>query len=162
VPPGVEVVETPTAADVERETVGRGAEADLVLMAAAVADYRPAGARGDKRPKDGETWAVELEPTTDVLRALAETQANGRVTVGFAAETGAGGLARAREKLVRKGLDLIVLNDVSRTDVGFDAPDNEVVLVGREGERALDKAPKERVAAAIIDEAVRLLAERHG
>jgi phosphopantothenoylcysteine decarboxylase / phosphopantothenate---cysteine ligase len=160
-PAGVEVVETPTAADVERETLAR-ADADLVLMAAAVADYRPADARDDKRPKEDSPWHVELEPTTDVLRALTANAANGRVVVGFAAETGADGVAHAREKLRSKRLDLIVLNDVSRPDVGFDAPDNEVVLVTPDGERTIPKAPKARVAAVVLDEAERLLEAKHG
>ncbi|MBD0329175.1 MAG: bifunctional phosphopantothenoylcysteine decarboxylase/phosphopantothenate--cysteine ligase CoaBC [Thermoleophilia bacterium] len=161
-PADVELVETPTAADLERETLAHAPAADLVLMAAAVADYRPAHARSDKRPKDGAAWTVELEPTTDVLRALAEQPADGRVTVGFAAETGPGGAARAREKLEQKALDLIVVNDVSRADVGFDSPENEVVLIGRDRERAVARAPKEQIAAAVLDEAVRLLEERRG
>jgi len=160
-PAGVELVETPTAADVERETLAR-ADADLVLMAAAVADYRPAEARDDKRRKKDASWHVELEPTTDVLRALTANAANGRVVVGFAAETGADGVARAREKLLSKHLDLIVLNDVSRPDVGFDAPDNEVVLVTPDAERTIAKAPKARVAAVVLDEAERLLEAKRG
>ena len=160
-PAGVELVETPTAADVERETLAR-ADADLVLMAAAVADYRPAEARDDKRRKEDASWHVELEPTTDVLRALTANAANGRVVVGFAAETGADGVARAREKLLSKHLDLIVLNDVSRRDVGFDAPDNEVVLVTPDAERTIAKAPKARVAAVVLDEAERLLEAKRG
>jgi phosphopantothenoylcysteine decarboxylase/phosphopantothenate--cysteine ligase len=154
-------VETPTAADVEREVLAR-AESDLVLMAAAVADYRPAGPRAEKRAKQAAAWQVELEPTTDVLRALADHPANGRVVVGFAAETGEAGLARAREKLQAKRLDLIVYNDVGREDVGFDAPDNEVVLVTKDSERTVPKAPKERIAAAILDEAEHLLAGKRG
>jgi phosphopantothenoylcysteine decarboxylase / phosphopantothenate---cysteine ligase len=160
-PPGVEVVETPTAADVERETLDR-AESDLVLMAAAIADYRPAKARAEKRAKDANAWQVELEPTADVLRALTDRPANGRVVVGFAAETGDGGLARARAKLDAKRLDLIVYNDVGRRDIGFDADDNEVVLVTRDGERTVARAPKERIAAAILDEAEQLLAGKRG
>jgi len=153
-PKGVEVVEAPTADDVERETSSR-AGADIVLMAAAVSDYRPAETDAAKRPKDERTWQVELEPTTDVLRGLGERRTNGQVLVGFAAETGAGGLERAREKLAAKQVDLIVYNDVSREDVGFDAEDNEVVIVSAEGERRVDKAPKEQVAAAILDEVER-------
>jgi len=160
-PAGVELVETPTAADVERETLAR-ADADLVLMAAAVADYRPAEARDDKRRKEDASWHVELEPTTDVLRALTANAANGRVVVGFAAETGADGVARAREKLLSKHLDLIVLNDVSRSDVGFDAPDNEVVLVTPDAERTIAKAPKACVAVVVLDEAERLLEAKRG
>jgi phosphopantothenoylcysteine decarboxylase / phosphopantothenate---cysteine ligase len=156
-PAGVELVETPTAADLEREALGRRAEADVVVMAAAVADYRPAEALAAKRPKDTAVWTLELEPTTDVLIALGEHRHDGQILVGFAAETGATGLERAREKLARKGADLFVLNDVSRTDIGFDADENEVTLLAAGTERAVAKAPKEEIAAAILDEVEALL-----
>ena len=157
-PPAVELVETPTAADLEREAIARGAEADVVVMAAAVADYRPAEAFAAKRPKDTGTWTLELEPTTDVLSALGERRRVGQVLVGFAAETGATGLERAREKLSRKGADLFVLNDVGRTDIGFDTYENEVTLLtAAGGERAVPKAPKDEIAAAILDEVEALL-----
>ena len=161
-PPGVETVETPTAADLAREALQRGNAADLVVMAAAVADYRPAEARADKRPKDASNWTVELEPTADVLTELGRRAATGRVLVGFAADTGEPGLERARAKLRHKGANLFVYNDVSRTDIGFDAPDNEVVLLTANGERRIGKAPKHRIAAAILDEARRLLKETNG
>jgi phosphopantothenoylcysteine decarboxylase/phosphopantothenate--cysteine ligase len=95
---------------------------------------------------------VTLEPTTDVLRELGKRPANGRLLVGFAADRGERGLARAREKLSGKRLDLVVFNDVAREDIGFDAGENEVVLVSAEGERRIGKAAKERIAAAILDE----------
>jgi len=155
-PEGVEVVEAPTAADVERETTARGG-ADVVIMAAAVADYRPAESEDAKRPKDEKRWQIELEPTVDVLRALGERQRNGRLLVGFAAETGENGLERARQKLVAKKLDLIVYNDVSRGDIGFDAAENEVVIMSANGERRIEKAPKEEIAVAILDEVERLI-----
>jgi phosphopantothenoylcysteine decarboxylase/phosphopantothenate--cysteine ligase len=161
-PPGVDTVETPTAADLAREALARAESADLVVMAAAVADYRPAEARADKRPKDASNWTVELEPTTDVLAEIGKLPANGRVLVGFAAETGEDGLARARKKLERKGANLLVFNDVSREDIGFDAPENEVVLITKSEERRIGKAAKRDVAAAILDEARRLLREANG
>jgi phosphopantothenoylcysteine decarboxylase/phosphopantothenate--cysteine ligase len=151
-PPGVELVETPTAADLEREALERAAEADVVVMAAAVADYRPAQALAAKRPKDAATWTLELEPTTDVLSALGERRRDGQLLVGFAAETGEDGLVRARDKLSNKGADLIVLNDVGRTYIGFDAVENEVTLVTTTAERTIAKAPKDEIAAAILDE----------
>ena len=160
-PSGVEVVEAPTAEDVARETLARG-DADVVLMAAAVADYRPAERVDGKRPKNDAPWDVGLEPTTDVLRELAARRRNGTVLVGFAADEGERGLARAREKRDRKGADLVVYNDVGRTDIGFDAVENEVVVISSAGERRIAKAPKERVAAAILDEAEALLRERDG
>jgi phosphopantothenoylcysteine decarboxylase / phosphopantothenate---cysteine ligase len=151
-PAGVELVETPTAADLEREALARAAEADVVVMAAAVADYRPAEALAAKRPKDTDAWTLELEPTTDVLSALGERRRHGQLLVGFAAETGDDGLGRARNKLSNKGADLIVLNDVGRTDIGFDAVENEVTLVTATTERTIAKAPKDEIASAILDE----------
>jgi phosphopantothenoylcysteine decarboxylase/phosphopantothenate--cysteine ligase len=158
-PRGVEVVETPTAEAMLEAALARG-DADVVLMAAAVGDYRPAAPLQQKRPKDEQAWQVTLEPTADVLRTLAEQRANGQVLIGFAADHGEQGLARAREKLERKRVDLVVYNDVSRDDVGFDADDNEVTLVSAAGERLLPKAPKDRIAAAIVDTAEDLLRER--
>jgi len=162
-PVGVDVVEAPTAEDVARETLARR-DADVVVMAAAIADYRPAQAHDGKRPKDDEPWTVTLEPTTDVLRELGTGRDSGArsVLVGFAADHGERGLERAREKLGNKHADLIVFNDVGRTDIGFDAADNEVVLVSAEGERRIEKAAKGQVAVAILDEVVRRLEEGNG
>jgi phosphopantothenoylcysteine decarboxylase/phosphopantothenate--cysteine ligase len=160
-PTGVEVVQAPTAADLARETLSR-ADADVVVMAAAVADYRPSEPQDDKRSKDGEPWRLHLEPTDDVLRSLGEESANGRVLVGFAAETGDGGLARARAKRTGKNADLVVYNDVARSDVGFEAGENEVVLISEAGERTVSKAPKSRIAAEIWNEVERLLEENGG
>jgi phosphopantothenoylcysteine decarboxylase/phosphopantothenate--cysteine ligase len=158
-PPGVTVVETPTAADLEREALARG-DADVILMAAAVADYRPSAPRVDKRPKDGEPWAVELEPTADVLMKLGAARRPGQVLVGFAADGASAGLERAREKLRAKDADLFVFNDVTRSDIGFDALENEVVVLSEAGERTIARAPKPVVAAALLDEVERLLSER--
>src|SRR5688500_18190826 len=95
-PAGVELVETPTAADLAREASGRAAGADVVVMAAAVSDYRPAEPLESKHAKDGEPWSVALEPTADVLALLGERDRNGQVLVGFSAEAGATGLERKR------------------------------------------------------------------
>jgi phosphopantothenoylcysteine decarboxylase/phosphopantothenate--cysteine ligase len=156
-PPGVEVVETPAASDLAREALARGAFADVVVMAAAVADYRPAETLVRKRPKDGASWTVALEPTVDVLARLGEARRTGQVLVGFAADEGAAGLARAREKLERKKADLFVFNDVGRPDIGFESAKNEITLVSPRGERATAKAPKDEIAAAILDEVETLL-----
>ncbi len=157
-PPGkVELVPAPTAAELEREVLAR-ADADVVVMAAAVADYRPAEPSAEKRPKHAEPWIVTLEPTSDVLAQLGAKRWRGQVLVGFAADRGETGLARAREKLAAKKSDLIVFNDVSREDIGFDASENEVVLVTATGERRIPKAPKERIATEILDEVVKLVA----
>src|SRR5690349_1202995 len=100
-PRGIEVVETPTAESMLEAALARR-DADLVLMAAAVADYRPAERLDAKRAKDDQAWRLELEPTTDVLQSLGEKRTANQVLVGFAAETGPDGLSRAREKLNRK------------------------------------------------------------
>jgi phosphopantothenoylcysteine decarboxylase/phosphopantothenate--cysteine ligase len=160
-PPGVTVVETPSAADVEREALAR-ADADVVVMAAAVSDYRPADRLDAKRPKDGRGWQVDLEPTVDVLQALGERRQNGQVLVGFAADTGESGLARAGEKLTRKHLDLIVYNDVGSDTIGFDSEDNEVVIVTPAGRQPVARAPKRAIAARVLDEIEKVLAERDG
>ena len=158
-PAGVTVIDTPTAADLEREALARG-DADVIVMAAAVADYRPANAPADKRPKDDAAWTVELEPTSDVLATLGLARRPGQVIVGFAADAAGAGLDRAREKRLAKRADIFVFNDVSRTDVGFDARDNEVVVLSDAGERHVAKAPKREIAAAVLDEVERLLSTR--
>ena len=150
-PSDLEVVEAPTAADLARETLAR-ADADVVLMAAAVADYAPREPIGGKRPKSKEPWTITLDPTEDILAELARRRTNGQVLVGFAADEGESGLARAREKLAVKGGNFFVFNDVSRSDIGFDAEDNEVVRVSGRGERKVGKRSKAEVAAAILDE----------
>jgi phosphopantothenoylcysteine decarboxylase/phosphopantothenate--cysteine ligase len=158
-PKGIVVVETPTA-EAMLEAVLEHGNADLVLMAAAVADYRPEEQRADKRPKNGAPWKLTLEPTEDILARLAASRAAGQVLVGFAADQGDEGLARARDKRARKGVDVVVFNDVSREDIGFDAADNEVVIIEPGGERVLPKASKDRIAAAIVGRAEELLRER--
>lgn len=156
-PPGVEVVDTPTAAAMADEALRRAADADVVVMAAAVADYAPARPLAAKRPKDGRPWQVALLPTQDILRALGGRRRDGQVLVGFAADEGEAGLARARAKLADKGADLMVFNDVSRPDIGFEAVENEVVLIGRGGERRVPRASKQRIAAAVLDAVEELL-----
>ena len=160
-PPGVELVQTPTAQEMYHEALERS-DADLVLMAAAVADYRPAEPRADKRAKDPTTWIVDLEPTPDIARTIGERRTNGQVLVAFGADHGAPGLERKRRMLADKKVDLVVFNDVSRSDIGFEAADNEVVLVSEREERRVPKAPKREIAAAVLDATTRLLEERHG
>ncbi len=155
-PAGVSVVPTPTAADLEREALARR-DADVVLMAAAVADYRPAEIVPGKRPKADDAWHVSLVPTVDVARALGAARGRGQVLVAFGAEHGADGLERKRRMLDDKNVDLIVYNDVGRSDIGFDSDDNEVTLVTRAGDRHVPKASKQVIAAAVLDEVERLL-----
>jgi phosphopantothenoylcysteine decarboxylase / phosphopantothenate---cysteine ligase len=156
VPEGIEVVPAPTAADVGREMLAR-ADADVVVMAAAVSDYRPGNPEGGKRPKDKEPWTITLEPTADILAELGRRKQNGQILVGFAAEGGANGLERARGKLANKNGNLFVYNDVSQPGVGFESEDNEIVLLSARGERKIGRRSKEECAVAILDEVEALL-----
>jgi phosphopantothenoylcysteine decarboxylase/phosphopantothenate--cysteine ligase len=149
------VVEVETTEELEREALARADWADVVLMAAAVADYRPAQMQAGKRERGG-AWSLELQPTADVLAGMAARRRAGQVLVGFAAEAGAD-VKRAEAKRVRKGVDLIVLNDVSRSDIGFDVDHNEVVLVGADGATHVPRAPKRAIAAAVLDRVEQLL-----
>jgi phosphopantothenoylcysteine decarboxylase/phosphopantothenate--cysteine ligase len=155
-PAGVEVIPTPTA-DTMLAAALALEDVDVLVMAAAVADYRPAEALAAKRAKDDETWTIELEPTADIARTLGLRKRDGQVLVAFGAEHGEEGLERKRAMLDTKNADIVVYNDVSRTDIGFDNAENEVVLVTRGGERHVPKASKHAIAAAILDEAERFL-----
>jgi phosphopantothenoylcysteine decarboxylase/phosphopantothenate--cysteine ligase len=159
-PPGVELVEVSTAAELLEAARSAFAGADVLLMAAAVADFRPASSVEDKIVKTGrDGLALELEPTADVLATLAEARSPAQTLIGFAAEHGEGAVERGRAKLERKGLDAIVVNDISRPEIGFDAPDNEVTVVTATGERHVPLGSKQAVAAAIIDEVESLRSE---
>jgi phosphopantothenoylcysteine decarboxylase/phosphopantothenate--cysteine ligase len=158
-PAGVEVVSVTTAADLEREALSR-ADADVIVMAAAVSDYRPEAAVEGKRPKDGLPWSLELVPTSDIARALGAARTDGQVLVAFGAEHGEAGLERKRAMLTDKNVDLVVYNDVGRSDIGFEAADNEVTLITSAPDRFVPLAPKPAIAAAVLDEVERLLGER--
>jgi phosphopantothenoylcysteine decarboxylase/phosphopantothenate--cysteine ligase len=160
-PAGVEIVTAPTAAELAREMLDRD-DADIVVMAAAVADYRPSEPVAGKRAKERKPWSVTLEPTQDVLAELGRRRRDGQILVGFAADAGEGGLERAREKLANKKGNLFVYNDVSRTDVGFESDENEVVLISARGERRVGRRSKEACAVVILDEIGALLEEGNG
>ena len=156
--PGIEYVDVATAAELAEACAERFPTADVLLMAAAVADYRPASARADKIKKTatGETLALELERTEDVLSALAAGRRPDQLLVGFAAESGDGALAYAREKRERKQLDAVVVNDVSRAGIAFDAADNEVTIITADGEQHVPKASKAAVAGTVLDSVLSL------
>jgi phosphopantothenoylcysteine decarboxylase/phosphopantothenate--cysteine ligase len=156
-PHGVETIPTPTA-EAMRDAALALADVDVALLAAAVADYRPAEVVAGKRAKDDEQWTVALEPTDDIARALGERKEPGQVLVAFGAEHGEEGLERKRRMLETKNADLVVYNDVGRADIGFDAAENEVVLVTRDGERRVPKATKAEIAVRILDAVEELLA----
>jgi phosphopantothenoylcysteine decarboxylase / phosphopantothenate---cysteine ligase len=155
-PHGVEAIPTPTAESMLGAALALP-DVDVALLAAAVADYRPAETLAAKRPKDGRGWTVELQPTADVAQALGAQKRAGQVLVAFGAEHGDEGLARKRAMLETKNADLVVFNDVGRPDIGFDVGENEVVLISRDGERVVPKASKAAIAGEILDEVERLL-----
>lgn len=151
-PSGARVVSVQTAAELGRACQEQFPACDVLLMAAAVADFRPRHVAPTKLKKDRGAPAIELEPTEDVISALAGVRGRGQILVGFAAEHGAGAVAYGREKLARKGLDAVVVNDIAAAGIGFDAGENEVTIVTAGGERHVPRASKDRVAAAILDE----------
>jgi|SRR5690349_6191584 len=153
----INYVDVETAAELEEATTRAFDDSDVLIMAAAVADFRPAAPEQSKISKTGrDGLALELEPTNDVLAALASQRRSGQVLVGFAAEHGDGAVERARGKLERKGIDAVVVNDISRSDIGFDADANEVTVVLADGDEAVPFGPKAQVAAAILDVVERL------
>ena len=132
-------------------------------MAAAVADFRPAGAVDRKLHKEDGVPTIELERTEDVLSALADLRREDQTLVGFAAEHGEGAVDRGRGKLERKRLDAIVINDIAGAGIGFESEDNEVtILTVGGGERHVPRARKERIAEAVLDEVERLRTTRGG
>lgn len=153
-PPGAEVVRVDTAAEMEEAVTARSASADVVIMAAAVADFRPKQIADRKLKKAEGIPEVILEPTTDILAGLGRTHRPGQVLVGFAAETaGAGDLqAYAEDKLRRKHLDLVVANDVSAPATGFGHDTNAVLILAADGAAInVPLTDKRAVAAAVLD-----------
>jgi len=158
-PPGT--ISVTTAAELEAAANEAFPQCDVLLMAAAVADFRPAAAVDEKIGKGGrDGLALELEPTADVLAGLSSSRRPDQLLVGFAAEHGPGGHERARGKLERKGLDAVVLNDISDPAIGFDSEDNEVVIITAAGEQPVPRGSKHAVAAAILDRVTDLRSER--
>jgi phosphopantothenoylcysteine decarboxylase / phosphopantothenate---cysteine ligase len=149
--PGIRYVDVATAAELDDAAQAAFADADVVLMAAAVADFRPVDPAATKLKKTGrDGMEVQLEPTPDVLAALSARRRAGQTLVGFAAEHGHDTVALAREKLLRKRVDAIVLNDISRADIGFEQSHNEVTIVTADGERPVPRAGKGEVARAVL------------
>ena len=148
-----------TAAEMLDAVLAAAADADVVVMAAAVADFRPRGGSSTKlRRRDGVP-TVELEATEDILGELVARRRAGQLVVGFAAETG-DALTHGREKLARKGCDLLVVNDVAKPGVGFDHETNEVAILGADGtEQLVALTSKREVADALLDSVARRLAE---
>jgi phosphopantothenoylcysteine decarboxylase/phosphopantothenate--cysteine ligase len=162
-PPKVdELVRVRSAAEMQRAVLERAERVDVVVMAAAVADYAPEAAARTKIARRGDPLTLVLGPTPDILAELGRRRAasgGGPLLVGFAAETD-DLVARATEKLHQKRLDLIVANDVSRRDSGFESEANEVTMVSRDGAEALPLQPKSLVASVLLDRIETLLAGR--
>jgi len=152
-PAGVLVLEATTAEAMRERVLSEFEHADALVMAAAVADYRPKAANPEKIRRQSKPLHLELEPTVDIL-AEAGSRKGGRVLVGFALETGDGGVASAREKLLAKNIDLVVVNQAEEA-IGADT--NRVMLVDRNGARALPLLPKAEVARAILADVVQRL-----
>ncbi len=149
--PAVRYVDVESAAELAAASAAEFDACDLLLMAAAVADYRPASARAEKIKKTEAELELRLERTEDVLSGLAARRREGQLIVGFAAETGAGALEYGREKLARKRLDAVVVNDVAQPGIGFDSAENEVTILTADQERHVPRTTKADVAAAILD-----------
>jgi len=157
-PPGVRRLDVETAAELAKAAETEFPQAHVLLMAAAPADFRAASPAEGKLQRSG-SLDLSLEPTEDILASLSATRREGQTIVGFAAEAAAGkeqAVERARGKLERKGADLIVFNDVSNPEIGFESERNAVTLIGKEGEAEVSIASKDEIAEAILQEVDRL------
>jgi phosphopantothenoylcysteine decarboxylase/phosphopantothenate--cysteine ligase len=159
--PRVSYVDVQTADELRDAAISAFGRCDVLLMAAAVVDFRPALSvdRKLKKFEGQDAMSVELELSPDILSELAAAKRPGQTVVGFAAEHGDGALDYGRDKLRRKRLDAIVVNDISRKDIGFDVPENEVTIVTSAAEHAVPRAAKREIARAILDTVVRLRAD---
>jgi phosphopantothenoylcysteine decarboxylase/phosphopantothenate--cysteine ligase len=148
---GLTVVTVETANQMHAAVRAALVGARVLIMAAAVADWRPRDYAPHKLKKGADTMSIDLVPTVDILRSLRDDDAaNGVYVVGFAAET-EHVIDNARAKLEAKQLDLVIVNDVSRADIGMGADDNEVTVIGRDGTLVtIGRAPKSVVAEAIV------------
>lgn len=155
---GITYVDTPTAANLKTAALSSWPEADIFIMCAAVADYRPRETTEGKIDKSAaDTLTLELERTDDILAELGQSPRGDRVLVGFAAESGAAGLQRARDKRTRKSVDLIVHNDISQPGAGFGSDENAITIIGESGDRETGLMSKQHCAAEILDAASSLL-----
>jgi phosphopantothenoylcysteine decarboxylase/phosphopantothenate--cysteine ligase len=151
-PGGVARRDVTTALQMQQACEEEFPKCDVLLMAAAVADFRPVQASSGKIKKASrERLQLDLEATEDVLCALAAKRRDGQTLIGFAAEHGEGAIEYGRGKLMEKCLDAVVVNDISRSDIGFDADANEVTIVTAGGEHHVPRAPKAAVAESILD-----------
>lgn len=155
-PSGVNRVDVETTADLAEKCDELFPGSDLLLMAAAPADFTVAGSSSEKLSRAGGSFSLDLVPTEDILAALGAGRDAHQTIVGFAAQFGGDAIGKARGKLERKGADMIVLNDVSDTSIGFDSSENAVTLITVEKETEVPRASKTRIADRILDRAVEL------
>jgi phosphopantothenoylcysteine decarboxylase / phosphopantothenate---cysteine ligase len=156
-PAGARVIAVSTAAELQHACEREFDGCDVLLMAAAVADFRPTAPAPYKLKKDdGVPEAIELEQTDDIVAGLARRRRPDQVLVGFAAEHGEQAIEYGRTKLAQKRLDAIVVNDISRPDIGFEVDANEVAIISAAGERRVARTSKRHVAALVLDEVQRL------
>jgi phosphopantothenoylcysteine decarboxylase/phosphopantothenate--cysteine ligase len=161
-PGGVTWIDVSTAAELDEVARAAFADCDVLIMAAAVSDFRPVTPLDEKIGKGGKAGlVVEMESTTDVLSALASVRKPSQTLVGFAAEHGGDMAGKGRAKLERKGVDAVVVNDISDVEIGFESGQNEVTIVTASGAKPVPRGPKSEVAAAIVD-AVEELRARAG
>jgi phosphopantothenoylcysteine decarboxylase / phosphopantothenate---cysteine ligase len=157
------VIEVQTAADLQAACDAEFDDCDVLLMSAAVADFRPAHTKAAKIKKDQGVPTIELEPTTDILTALASRRRPDQTLIGFAAEHGTGAVEYGRGKLARKQLDAVVVNDIAQPGIGFDTAENEVTIVTADGtDRHIPRARKDFIAQAVLDEVERIRREGLG
>lgn len=154
----IELRLTETAQQMEAEVLDRAADSDIILMAAAVADFRPSRALVQKHKKQDGIPQIELEPTPDILQALGRARRPGQLLVGFAAESGQL-LPAAEGKLADKNLDMIVANDITQPDAGFDADTNQVLILTRLGEQQKVPIASKREIASVIFNSLEKLAD---
>jgi len=159
IPDGVDFIPVESALDMYQAVERWIEKADIAIFAAAVADYRPAEVSDQKIKKDGEEMTLQLVRNADILGSARSKFSFEGTLVGFAAET-QNVIENARIKLLKKGCDMVVANDVSRKDIGFDSNENEVILVFRDDEESVAKADKHRIAHSVVEVAMGMEEDR--
>jgi len=152
IPDGVDFLPVESAEDMYKAVEKWINDVDVAIFAAAVADYRPVEIANQKIKKKSDMMTIELVKNKDILGSAREVFGYDKILVGFAAET-QNVIENARGKLERKGCDLLIANDVSRTDIGFNSSENEIILIYPDHEEPVEKASKEKIAMKIIHSA---------
>ena len=148
IPAGVKLIQITTAEEMLQAVLSEINSADVLIMTAAVADYKPVSYSTQKIKKSNQDLSIELERTNDILLEVSKLKKAGQLFIGFAAES-ENLLENAKDKLVRKNLDFIVANDISRKDIGFGSSNNQVAIISKQGIKELPKMSKNKVAEEI-------------